>query len=114
VPTPGALVVACAAWSEQPPTGVFVGKLTVFTAAAEGGSGWLVIVAAVNTVASLFYYLRWLAPVFRTGEQVAASDDPAGAVQPPEPWSHVAALTAAVISVALGLAAGLVLSGVSR
>jgi len=34
----------------------------VFTAAGQAGLGWLVVVA-INTVASLFYYLRWTAPV---------------------------------------------------
>lgn len=43
---------------------VFVGKLPVLTATAEGGSGRLVVVAAANTVVSLFYYLRWIAPMF--------------------------------------------------
>ena len=57
-----------------PPTAVFVGKLTVFAAALDGGLGWLVVVAAVNTVASLFYYLRWIGPVFaREGAAQAAA-----------------------------------------
>lgn len=85
-----------------PPTGVFVGKLTVFSATAEGGYGWLVVVAAVNTVASLFYYLRWLSPVF-LASATGGADRPAA-------WSRVVALVAAAASVALGLAAGAVLS----
>ncbi|MBO8195534.1 NADH-quinone oxidoreductase subunit N, partial [Streptomyces oryzae] len=47
-----------------PPTGVFLGKLEVFTAAVDGGYTWLAALAVANTVASLFYYLRWLAPLF--------------------------------------------------
>jgi NADH-quinone oxidoreductase subunit N len=87
-----------------PPTAVFVGKLTVFAAALDGGFGWLVVVAAVNTVASLFYYLRWIAPAFeRTGAAQAAPP----AVRPIAAGSAVAA---AVASVALGLAAGAVLA----
>jgi len=43
------------------PTGVFLGKLQVFTAAIDGGYGWLAGLAVANAVASLFYYLRWLA-----------------------------------------------------
>lgn len=39
-----------------PPTGVFLGKLEVFTAAIDGRYGWLAGLAAVNTVAILFYY----------------------------------------------------------
>ena len=68
-------------------------------------SGWLVVVAAVNTVISLFYYLRWVGPVFRG----AAPADTAA----PEQWSNAAALTAAAASVAVGLGAGVVLAGVS-
>jgi NADH-quinone oxidoreductase subunit N len=45
---------------------VFVGKLTVFSATAEGGLFWLVVVGAVNTVASLYYYLRWIAAAYAT------------------------------------------------
>ncbi len=45
-----------------PPTAVFVGKLNIFTATWDGGMQWLVVLAAVNTVASLYYYLRWLGP----------------------------------------------------
>ena len=101
-----ALVVCLLGLVGTPPTGVFVGKLTVFTAAADGGYGWLVVVAAVNTVVSLFYYLRWLAPVFR-----AAGTAELGA-RTPEPWSRAAALVAAVVSVLVGLGAGVVLAAV--
>lgn len=45
---------------------VFVGKLAVFTAAVDGGFTWLAIVVAINTVVSVFYYLRWIAPTVRT------------------------------------------------
>ena len=58
------LVVCLLGLVGTPPTAVFVGKLAVFAAAWDGGLIWLVVVAAVNTVASLFYYLRWIAPAF--------------------------------------------------
>ena len=54
-----------------PPTAVFLGKLTVFTAAWDAGLGWLVIIAALNTVASLYYYLRWLGPAVLVQEPAA-------------------------------------------
>ena len=87
-----------------PPTGVFVGKLTVFGAALDGGFGWLVAVAAVNTVASLFYYLRWLAPAF--------AREGAGHAAPPQVrrLAGACAVTAAAASVLLGLASGAVLA----
>lgn len=64
----GVLVVSLLSLVGTPPTAVFVGKLTIFAAGWDGGFAWLVVVAALNTVASLFYYLRWLAPVFRREE----------------------------------------------
>ena len=100
-----ALLVCLLGLVGTPPTGVFVGKLTVFSATADGRYGWLVVVAAVNTVISLFYYLRWVGPVFRGG---APADTAA-----PERWSNAAALTAAAASVAVGLGAGVVLARVS-
>jgi len=87
-----------------PPTAVFVGKVTVFAAALDGGFAWLVVVAAVNTVASLFYYLRWIAPAFdRTGAAQAA---------PPavRPIAALSAVTSSGASVLLGIAAGAVLA----
>jgi NADH-quinone oxidoreductase subunit N len=87
-----------------PPTAVFVGKLTVFAAALDGGFGWLVVVAAVNTVASLFYYLRWVGPAFsRTG---------AGQAAPPQvrPVALTCAVAAASASVVLGAGSGAVLA----
>lgn len=80
-----------------PPTGVFTGKLTVFTAAADAGLGWLVVLAAVNTVASVFYYLRWLVPAVRTGAAPAVT-------------RAAPAYAAAVLSVAVGVLAGPVLA----
>jgi NADH-quinone oxidoreductase subunit N len=91
-----ALAVCLLGLVGTPPTAVFAGKLTVFTAAGDGGLGWLVVVAAINTVASLFYYLRWIAPVVRGG----------GAVPTVAPWARATAVTAAVSSVALGVLAG--------
>lgn len=40
-----------------PPLGGFVGKIFLFSAAMQQGYLWLVIVAAVNSVVSLYYYL---------------------------------------------------------
>jgi NADH-quinone oxidoreductase subunit N len=89
-----------------PPTAVFVGKLTVFAAALDGGLGWLVVVAAVNTVASLFYYLRWLAPVFARVGAAQVAKPPVRSI------AQASAVTAAVASLVLGLASGAVLAAV--
>lgn len=80
-----------------PPTGVFAGKLTVFTAAFDAGLGWLAVLAAVNTVASLFYYLRWIAPALRSGS---------GSIDRPGTWATATAYAAAPLSIATGVLAG--------
>jgi NADH-quinone oxidoreductase subunit N len=87
-----------------PPTAVFVGKLAVFAAAIDGGLAWLVVLAVLNTVASVFYYLRWVAPTFRR------TDDPRPAVlQPGGTWPAASAYTCAGCAVLLGVLGGLVL-----
>lgn len=93
------LVVCLLGLVGTPPTGVFAGKLTVFTATFDAGLGWLVVVAAINTVASVFYYLRWIAPAMRTGPTLDI-DRPAA----------VTAYVAAPVSVAVGVLAGPVLA----
>ena len=41
-----------------PPTAGFVGKFYIFKSAVQAGHIWLVIVGAINTAISAFYYLR--------------------------------------------------------
>jgi NADH-quinone oxidoreductase subunit N len=97
------LVVCLLGLVGTPPTSVFVGKLTVFSPALDAGLGWLAVVAAANTVASVFYYLRWTAPLFLRA--------PADAFQPAGSWARTGAYSAGTASVLLGLASGLVLTG---
>jgi NADH-quinone oxidoreductase subunit N len=112
-----ALVVGLLGLVGTPPTAVFVGKLTAFTAAFDGGMAWLAVLAAVNTVASLFYYLRWIAPAFREPSDSGPADTTEGSNRSDAivgnhrgaPWAASAALVAAILSVLLGLAAGIVL-----
>jgi NADH-quinone oxidoreductase subunit N len=99
------LVVSLLGLVGTPPAGVFVGKLEVFTAAVAGGYGWLAGLAAVNTIASLFYYLRWLAPVFLPPRPGAAAE----ALSPAGRWAALIAYTAGAASLAAGLAATAIL-----
>ncbi|SFO59868.1 NADH-quinone oxidoreductase subunit N [Pseudonocardia ammonioxydans] len=102
-----ALVVALLGLVGTPPTAVFLGKLVVFTATVDGGLVWLVALAVVNTVASLFYYLRWIAPAF--GEPGPDHERP---VTRARGWARGTALGAAALSLLLGLGGGVVLNTV--
>lgn len=52
-----------------PPLAGFVGKLELFTASIDAGQAWLAVVAVVNTVISLFYYLRVIGASVLDGER---------------------------------------------
>ena len=47
-----------------PPTAGFFGKLFLITAGASKGSYWFIIIAALNMVISLYYYLRVVRAMF--------------------------------------------------
>ncbi|MEU6141112.1 NADH-quinone oxidoreductase subunit N [Streptomyces sp. NPDC047081] len=99
------LVVCLLGLVGTPPTSVFLGKLEVFSAAFDGGYAWLAVLAAANTVASLFYYLRWIVPtVSRTGAQAQTGGGRA---------ARLLAYAAAAVSLGLGLAGGPVLDVLS-
>ncbi|MFG3134384.1 NADH-quinone oxidoreductase subunit N [Streptomyces tendae] len=87
-----------------PPTGIFLGKLEIFSAAIDGGYTWLAALAVANTVASLFYYLRWLTPLFTT-----PTPAPADTQTVLGRWAAATAYTAATISLALAIVGGTVL-----
>ena len=98
------LVVCLLGLVGTPPTAVFLGKLVVFTATINGDLAWLAVVAVINTVASLFYYLRWIAPALFT-----APDREHDTLVPAGRFAALGAYTAVTASLALGLAGGLVL-----
>ena len=98
-----ALLVALLGLVGTPPLAVFVGKLTTATAAWDGGHGWLALVVMLNSVLSLFYYLRWFAPVFARPDQHTAGFPGRGGAAA---WPAVTAGVAAVASLVLGVLAG--------
>lgn len=106
----GTLVVALLGLVGTPPTAVFIGKLTVATAVWDGGIAWLVVVLFINSLVSLFYYLRWIARVYGSGESISASVF--GAVTPAR-WSATSSVVLAALSLAMGLGAGLLWSAVA-
>jgi NADH-quinone oxidoreductase subunit N len=47
-----------------PPTAGFFGKLFLLTAGASTGNYWVIVVAALNIIVSLYYYLRVVRAIF--------------------------------------------------
>ncbi len=90
------LAVAMLSFVGIPPLAGFTGKLALFGAAMDAGYTWLAVLAVVNSVVSLAYYLRVLAPVY--------FDRPAQ----PVPVLAAVGAAAAVLS-----AAGVVLAGIA-
>jgi NADH-quinone oxidoreductase subunit N len=93
------LVIVLLSLAGIPPLGGFVGKLVVFAAAWDAGLGWLVVIAAGNVVASLFFYLRWIAPLYAGvpathGERLLTGS-----------WAKTTAYVAAAATVAIGVGA---------
>ncbi|WP_018254288.1 NADH-quinone oxidoreductase subunit N [Salinispora mooreana] len=95
-----ALVVALLGLVGTPPTAIFVGKLTAASAAWDGGYAVLAVVVFGNSALSLFYYLRWLVPLYQPWA-LAPPDRPGR-------WSTTVAVVAAALSLVGGVAAGLV------
>ncbi len=92
----GVILVGLLSLVGTPPTAVFVGKVAVFTATWQGGMPWLVIMAAIVSVASLFYALRWIAICFQPNDTMRDST----AIDSPS------AATAVVLGVGVLIAAG--------
>ena len=91
-----ALVLAFLSMIGIPPLGGFAGKLALFAATIDAGYGWLAVLAVVNSVVSVFYYLRVIGPGYT---------EPAPAAVPV--LGHSTAAAVAVVSVAV-VAIGLV------
>jgi NADH-quinone oxidoreductase subunit N len=87
-----------------PPTVGFVGKFLVFRAAVNQGMVWLAVVGVLNSLVSVFYYVRviyylYMKPLPRRAPEFA------------EPWpARLVAVACAAAIVVLGVLPGWVLS----
>ncbi|MEO6998497.1 MAG: NADH-quinone oxidoreductase subunit N [Terracoccus sp.] len=106
------LLVALLGLVGTPPMVIFVGKLTTATAAWDGGMAWLTVAVFVNSLLSLFYYLRWIIPAFSPAT-AGADGHHTGAFDVPRRWSSTTSVVAALLSLGLGLAGGAVWAVVS-
>jgi NADH-quinone oxidoreductase subunit N len=101
----GSLVVALLGFVGTPPATVFIGKLTTATAAWDGDQAWLAVLVFINSLASLFYYLRWIIPSYRIG---TPANNTLSKRFAPTPWSTHTAITASTATLLLGVTAGAV------
>lgn len=89
------------AFAGIPLTSGFVGKLTVFTAAVEGGAMPLVIVGVLASAVAAFFYVRVIVLMFFSEP---AAEGPTVAV--PSPWTTVGIAVGAIGTVVLGILPG--------
>jgi len=68
-----AMVVFLVSLTGLPPTVGFYGKLLLFYEGVNAGLTWLVVIAALNAVVSLFYYFRVAKALFLTKPEEQAS-----------------------------------------
>ncbi len=95
------LAVAVGSLAGIPPLAGFMGKLLLFVAAFQAHLYWLLAVAIIGVVLSIFYYFGWIkAAYFEAPSSVEAhqSDAP---VAPVIPWVSVATLTVLALATVL-------------
>jgi len=72
------LAVAALALVGLPPTAGFMGKLFLLSAAWNRGYNWLVVVAALNTAISIYYYLNLIRHAYTVEADADAAAPPTG------------------------------------
>jgi proton-translocating NADH-quinone oxidoreductase chain N len=98
------LILAFLSLLGLPPLAGFVGKLELFTAAIDADQAWLAVVAVVNTVISLYYYLRVIAPTVLDAAAPKVTAEAARGRAAAAPLATVLALTGSA-TLAFGVAA---------
>jgi NADH-quinone oxidoreductase subunit N len=80
-----------------PPLGGFLGKFYIFSAALNAGLVWLVVIAAINSVISAYYYIRVIVAMYM--QEGGAAIEPLTA----RPGLLISVALSAVATVAIGL-----------
>ena len=104
-----AMTIFLLSFAGIPLTSGFIGKLTVFTAAVEGGMWWLVVLAVLFSAATAYFYVRLIILMYFTepeGDEVVVIES--------EGLTSVAVGIAAFVTVALGILPGPILDFVGR
>lgn len=99
------LALALIALIGVPPTGIFIAKLYVFTAAVDSGLAWLAIVGVVNSAVSAYYYVRIIRLMFLQQSPAVPDKRPS---RNPVPWAAMGIAAAALVF--MGVAPGFVMT----
>ena len=99
------LALALIALIGVPPTGIFIAKLYVFTAAVDSGLAWLAIAGVVNSAVSAYYYVRIIRVMFLQQPPVVPDSRPS---RNPTPWAALGVAAAALVF--MGVAPGFVMT----
>lgn len=67
-----ALTIFLVSLTGLPPTAGFIGKFYVFTAVVEGGYIWLAVIGVLNSVVSLYYYMKVVRNMYLRQEETAS------------------------------------------
>ena len=100
------LALALIALIGVPPTGIFIAKLYVFTAAVNSGLAWLAIVGVINSAVSAYYYVRIIRLMF-LGQPPAVYSPGAHPARRAAPWAAMGLAAAALVF--MGVAPGFVM-----
>ncbi len=96
-----AFVVSMLALTGIPPTAGFLGKFLLFKSVVDNGAYGLAIIAALNSLIALFYYLRFATTAFLpSAGEPAAEETPEGLVYPA---AGVAIALGTLVTLALGI-----------
>jgi NADH-quinone oxidoreductase subunit N len=82
-----------------PPTVGFLGKLYLFSAAIDAGYTWLVVLAVLTSVVSVYYYLRVTVMMYMSPPETEQEPTEAS----PSGYLHVAVALTAIATLLLGL-----------
>lgn len=66
------LTLALLSLAGFPPTAGFLGKFFIFNAAIDEGYTWLIIIAVMNSLVSVYYYLRPVIAMYMTDPEVVS------------------------------------------